>query len=697
MSNMIPPSGKTGDSRSLANWIAPIPILIGATFLHFYHLDLGGFFTELYYAAAVKSMMLSWHNFFFAAFDPGGFVNVDKPPLGFWIQAVSATLFGFNSWSLLFPQAIAGVLSVAVVYRLTARSFGRNAALIAALVLTVTPISIATNRNNTIDSQLVLVLLLAAWAGSIAAEKGQMRWLSVTAVLVGLGFNIKMLQAYMVLPALWFMYLLTARVRWPTRLIHLSGATLILLVVSFAWPVFVDATPPSERPYVGTSDNNSEMQLIFGQNGFSRLGQLANLVGWAPVPSNTPSSPSPKPAAPRPTNPPSTNPVVRSGQAGSPPPSRPPVQGIDPQNQTPSQTSTQREGLTPAVTQRFTEIGNPGILRLFNRQLAPQISWFIPLALFGLIMLASPAIVHYARAKSISTDHLSSPNPRQIRQLILFGSWMIPMLLYFSFGGFFHRHYLEMLAPAIAVLTGAGIALGWKQARLRQHGGRSWLLTLLIGSVTQIVILRSWGIWNGWLLPFIIIAVSCLILLFFILELKHAPAWTLDGTMLAGLLALLVAPALWSTTPLMAAGALMPFAGPELLTQPNRPIDLPQNSSLINYLRTNRNGAKFLVATPYANRASPFILVTGEPVMALGGYSGFDPILTSPELARRVASNEICFFIIPLRSNSDPALTDWVGANCRRLPIPIPRSLEGQPNEPGSDEGLEQLYDCRPG
>lgn len=697
MSNLIAPSGKTRVFRSSANWIAPITILIGATFLHFYRLDLGGFFTELYYAAAVKSMMLSWHNFFFAAFDPGGFVNVDKPPLGFWIQAVSATLFGFYSWSLLFPQAIAGVLSVAVVYRLTARSFGREAALIAALVLTVTPISRATDRNNTIDSQLVLVLLLAAWAGSIAAEHGQLRWLSVSAVLVGIGFNIKMLQAYMVLPALWLMYLLTARARWSMRFIHLSCATLILLVVSFAWPVFVDATPPSERPYVGTSDNNSEMQLIFGQYGFSRLGQLAKLIGWAPVPSNTPTSPSPKPATPRRTNPPATNPMVRPGEAGSPQPSRPPVQGIDPQKQTPNQTPTQRQGLTSTATQRYTETGNPGILRLFNRQLAPQISWFIPLALFGLIMLASPAMVHYARAKSKATDHRSYPNPRQIRQLILFGSGLIPMLLYFSFGGFFHRHYLEMLAPAIAILTSAGMALGSKQARLRQQGVQSWLMTLLIGIVTQIVILHSWGFWNGWLLPFIIIAGSCLILLFVILQLKHAPVWTLDGTMLAGLLALLVAPAFWSTTPLMAAGALMPFAGPELLTQPNRTVDLPRNSSLINYLRTNRNGAKFLVATPYANRAAPFILVTGEPVMALGGYSGFDPILTPRELARRVVANEIRFFIIPLRSNSNPALTDWVGANCKRLPIPIPRGLEGQPNAPGSDEGLEQLYDCKPG
>jgi hypothetical protein len=72
-------------------------------------------YANVYYAATVKNMLASWHNFFFASFD-AGFVSVDKPPLGFWIQAASAYVFGFHRWSLLLPQALAGVLCVALLH-----------------------------------------------------------------------------------------------------------------------------------------------------------------------------------------------------------------------------------------------------------------------------------------------------------------------------------------------------------------------------------------------------------------------------------------------------------------------------------------------------------------------------------------------------------------------------------------------------
>ena len=116
---------------------------------------------NLYYAATVKDMLRSWHNFFFASYD-AGFVSVDKPPLGFWIQAASAYLFGFHGWSILLPQALAGVLCVALLYYLVHRSFGPVAGLLAALALALTPISVATNRHNNLESLLTLTVLLAA-------------------------------------------------------------------------------------------------------------------------------------------------------------------------------------------------------------------------------------------------------------------------------------------------------------------------------------------------------------------------------------------------------------------------------------------------------------------------------------------------------------------------------------------------------
>ena len=193
-------------------------------------------------------MALNWHNFFFAAFDPQGFLAIDKPPLGFWVQVLSTRVFGFSAWSLLLPEALAGVGSVAVLYVLVRRVFGPVAGLIAALALALTPISVVASRNNTIDSLLALVLLLAAWALSIAAETGHVRWLVLSALLVGLGFNIKMLEAYLVLPVFALVYLLGAPRSLRVRLLHLTLAGVVLLVVSGAWITIVDSYTSQPAP-----------------------------------------------------------------------------------------------------------------------------------------------------------------------------------------------------------------------------------------------------------------------------------------------------------------------------------------------------------------------------------------------------------------------------------------------------------------
>src|SRR3954452_7018819 len=177
----------SGSARSLVSnppWhgLALAAILVLSAFLNLFRLTSEGYGNS-YYAAAVKNMLTSWHNFFFVSFD-AGFVSVDKPPLGLWIQAASAYLFGFSGLSLLLPQAVAGILCVAVLYHLLSRTFGVVAGLIGALVLAVTPISVATSRNNTMDMLLVLSVLVAAWAFVQAARRGSLGWLVVGAILV---------------------------------------------------------------------------------------------------------------------------------------------------------------------------------------------------------------------------------------------------------------------------------------------------------------------------------------------------------------------------------------------------------------------------------------------------------------------------------------------------------------------------------
>src|ERR1700693_5421118 len=70
-------------------------VILISLFMNFYQLGQNGF-GNLYYAAGVRSMLDNWHNFFFVSYDPGGFVTIDKPALGFWLQTISAKLFGFT-------------------------------------------------------------------------------------------------------------------------------------------------------------------------------------------------------------------------------------------------------------------------------------------------------------------------------------------------------------------------------------------------------------------------------------------------------------------------------------------------------------------------------------------------------------------------------------------------------------------------
>src|SRR5947199_6165842 len=271
----IQPAGQLAEQKapaesSLWHKLALGGIMLISIFMNFFQLGQNGF-GNLYYAAGIKSMLDNWHNFFFVSYDPGGFVTIDKPPLGFWLQVASAKILGFTPFSVFLPQAIAGVLSVLLLYYLVRRHFGVVAGLLAALALALSPISVVTNRNITIDSTLALTLLLGAWAVLRAAETGRLRWLLLSAALVGIGFNIKMMEAYLVVPAFGVLYLLAAPKSLWTRIGHLALALLVLLTVSFSWALAVDLTPASQRPYVGSTQDNSEISLALGYNGIDRL------------------------------------------------------------------------------------------------------------------------------------------------------------------------------------------------------------------------------------------------------------------------------------------------------------------------------------------------------------------------------------------------------------------------------------------
>lgn len=246
-------------------------IILLSAFLNLWNLwNQGG---NAYYAAAVKSALINPWAGFFGSVDPAGFITIDKPPVGIWVQALFAAVLGFQEWICVLPQALAGIGCVALLYLIVSRPFGKPAGLISALALAVTPIFVAIARNETMDSQMIFVILLAVWVVLKAARERSLPYLLAAAALVGLAFNIKMIQAFIIVPAIFVIYLWgAADLAWKKRILHLVLAAVVLISVSLSWALVVDAIPADQRPYIGGSGDNTVLGLIINYNGIHRLG-----------------------------------------------------------------------------------------------------------------------------------------------------------------------------------------------------------------------------------------------------------------------------------------------------------------------------------------------------------------------------------------------------------------------------------------
>lgn len=619
-------------------------ILVLAAFLRFYHLGESGVGNQ-YYAAAVKSMLQSWHNFFFVAFEPGGSVSVDKPPLGFWVQCLSAYFLGVNGFALALPNALAGVGSVFIAYKLVRRPFGPWAGLAASLALAVTPVAVSAERNNTIDGLLVFVLLLAAWAVLQSVYTRKAGWLFLGMFLVGLGFNIKMLQAYLILPGIYALYFFAAKYKWWQKILQLAAATVLLLAVSFSWAVAVDLTPPENRPYVGGSENNTVMELIFGHNGISRL--LG--AGMQRVRADNPVQPGSQ-NLPQGVQPPGQLPAGQRPPLGG---QQPPVVQVPPGypgGQQPVQAGQSGSG-------NVMDVGAPGTARLVTFPLVGEIGWILPFVLIGIFI-----VIAALWKQPLGETHAA---------FLLWAGWLLPEGLYFTYStGIMHAYYMIMMGAPLAALFAM---TGWAFWQLIQK--RKWpalgLLALLAGGTIlfQAVTMAGRTSAAGWA------AAGALLLLGLGLLLAAAGRTRvqLAATGLSlGLIAVLLAPALWSllTTFNPAPNVALPYSGPAQATE-DRPIvqvrrgnDVFVNPLLLEYLLENYRGEKYLLATLNANQAAPFILATGLPVFTFGGFGGMDVIVDADGLAGMAAAGELRFVLSQgLEQRQDVFL--WLQQNCR--------------------------------
>ncbi|WP_051470925.1 glycosyltransferase family 39 protein [Patulibacter minatonensis] len=247
-----------------------LALLVLAGVLNLWNLGINGQAND-YYSAAVKSMSTSWHAFVYGSFDAAGVQTVDKPPLALWVQALSVRLFGFNTWSYLVPQALMGVATVGLTYDVARRVFGRVAGGVAGLALVLTPIAVAISRHNNPDALLILCSVAALWFLVRALEDGRTRWLALSGLMIGLGFETKMAAALTIVPgivAAWMWIAPQGRLK-AVRQLGVFGA--VAAVVGLAWPMLMWLTPAGSRPWISGTNDNSIWSLIFGYNGLGRL------------------------------------------------------------------------------------------------------------------------------------------------------------------------------------------------------------------------------------------------------------------------------------------------------------------------------------------------------------------------------------------------------------------------------------------
>lgn len=683
-------------------------------------------YANTYYTTAVGSMLQSFHNFFFASLDSAGSVTVDKPPVALWLQTFSALIFGLHGWSVILPQVLAGMGSVALVYSLVKPSFGRAAARLAALAMASAPVAAAVSRTNNIDALLVFTLLLAAWFLFRGIRTGKIGSLLTAFGLIGVAFNEKMLQAYMVLPAFYLFYLLAAKGNWKKKSGILAACTAVLLAVSLSWAVIVDSIPADERPYIGSSGTNSVLNLAFGYNGVSRLtgdrgtgggggfggfgggempvmnGEMPDINGEFPPMDGTDG----QGGADRQgmmngrdsaagDNQSRDSGGTASGQDGR-------GGGMLPGGQDGGRRGEGADGGFGGPGGRggmngggggMFNTGTAGPLRLFQQELSGQASWLLPFVLAGSI-----GILASLRRRNFTRQH---------KEALFWLAWLIPVMGFFSIAGFFHQYYLIMMAPPAAALAGAGWSQLWSSYKERR-GWQSWLLPAAVLGTTllEVYIIRPYDdtIGSGWSLGILAAGIAMTIVLVLLRLLKvvrHKPSW-LYAAAVTGFLVLLIGPLYWAFTPITYGNnSMTPAAGPDngrsfgmgatgnMPNIANMPdiANIPNmggmggrnnsagiNESLLSYLKEHNTGEKYLFAVMDYGTAAPYIIDEGEQVVILNGFNASDTPYTTDSLKALVESGKVKYFLVTSggmgggRGGGNSDITAWITANGTEVP-----------------------------
>ena len=496
------------------------------------------------------------------------------------------------------------------------RQFGFASAMISAVTLMLTPVAALMFGFNNPDAILTFMLTASGYAFLRSLEgRRPLLWLGLAGLFTGLAFNTKMLQGLMVLPAMVIVYLAFAKPPIVTRFLHLMFAGVITTVSTLWWSVLVWLTPSGNRPWVGSTNDNSIWSLIFGYNGFGRLlGSHGGGGGGTPPNSTGMAMASP------------------GGMGGGAP------------------SGSHGPGGTGFG-------GQTGVFRIFNNDFGPNIAWLLILA------LASGGLLLWILRKTPRTN-------RGRAAVIFWILWLIIHIVIFSMtSGVIHPYYVVVMAPAVAALVGIGVPFLWG-AYIRRKS-YAWILPMLVGVTAAIVIIilsyagtMTWLMWTVGILG----AIGMIGLL---VNLYTPKRWLQNLAIITSVAACMTAPVVYtlSTVNVTHTGSI-PTAGPSSTAMQGSNNEKSQaDSALVQYLLRNQNGATWLVAVDSANESAAIQLTSGQPVMAIGGFNGSDTPLTLEQFKQLVADGKLKYYAAsshghgggPNGGNSE--ITNWIKKN----------------------------------
>lgn len=621
-------SRRSGRSEDAPRWERPALAAVLAVATVLYSWGIGHASLHPFYGAAIRSMAGSWRAFFFGGLDVSGSVSIDKLPGALWPDAVSVWLFGPHTWAAALPQVVEGVLTVWLLHRIVRAWAGPFAALIAALTFALTPVTVVLARATIPDTALTLLLVAAAGALQKAVRTERLLPLITCGIWVGLAFQAKMLQAWLVLPVFAAVYQVVAPGTPLKRALRFLLGGAVALAVSCCWVLIAWATPAADRPYLdGTSDNNP-FALVFGYNGLSRFSSDSTAFG----------------------------------------------------------------AVAGTATSRTT--GNTGWDMLINHTVGPQVAWFLPLAVLAAVL----GVVW--RAGQPRTDMLRAG-------FLMWGGWLAVHAVVFSASNGNHAYYMVVIAPALAALTGGGLALfrsEYESAQEAEHlkGGRRHLAlpAAIVLTVAWALVLDWPTRFVSWLLPVTVMLALCGVVGLWTRGPRTSPRMV-HTALAAGVAATLVVPVGWavsSLNPLYAGAATAPITGPvgnayyDGVRHHHAPrrigLDRPsaRDTALLDYLTTHRHGEKYLLATQTAYAAEPLLRAKSEPILVMGGFTGNTPFPTAQQLGSLVTAHQVRYALLTTQRPTTAATT-WVKSHCTRI----------RPTAYGRRTGGSfTLYDCNP-